>query len=323
MKAVYRSKYGPPEVLSIRETVMPVPAADEVLIKVIASTVNRTDCGILRGKPFILRFFTGLFRPASRVPGTDFAGIVEQIGKNVTLFNNGDSVMGFDDTGLGSHARYFTIREDKTLTIIPGDTPFVQAAASLEGAHYALNFIKRLKLHAGQKALVNGATGAIGSAAVQLLKYYNVYVTAVCPSKAINVLKSMGADKVIAYDREDFTLDSETYDFIFDAVGRSTFSKCRPLLKPKGIYISSEPGPWAQNLFYVLFTAIAGGKKVVFPFPSDIAGTLTFVKDLLDREKFQPLIDRTFPLEKIREAYTYVESGQKMGNVILSFEDVK
>jgi NADPH:quinone reductase-like Zn-dependent oxidoreductase len=318
MKAAVRAKYGSPDVLEIKNMEKPTPKDNEILIRVHAATVNRTDCGILWGKPFIIRFFTGLSKPKLPVTGTDFAGEIEAAGQNVVSYKRNDRVFGFHDNGLGSHSQYMISREDKPIALIPENLNFEQAAASLEGAHYAYNFIKKVHLRSGQKVLVNGATGAIGSAAVQLLKYLGLYVTAVCNTKNIELVKSLGADKIIDYENQDFTQDDETYEFVFDAVGKSSFSKCKPLLKQKGTYISSELGPKKENPFLALITPLLGGKKVKFPFPTDIKGTIAFMIDLIEREKFKPVIDRVYPLDEIAEAYNYVASGQKTGNVVIT-----
>jgi NADPH:quinone reductase-like Zn-dependent oxidoreductase len=320
MKAVVCTRYGPPEVLQFKEVEKPVPKDNEVLIKVHAATVNRTDCALLRARPFVVRFITGMFKPKKQIPGTEFAGEIEAIGKNVMSFNIGDRVFGFNDIGSGSHAEYMTISEDKALTTIPGDLTYGQAAASTEGAHYAYNFIKKVNLKSGQRILVNGATGAIGSAAVQLLNYYGANVTAVCRRKHFELVKSLGANEVIDYAQEDFTEYDRTYSFIFDTVGKSSFAKCKPLLEPGGAYISSELGYMAQNLFFALTTPILGNKKVKFPLPMDCRGSILFFKRLIEEGKFKAVIDREYPLEQIVEAYTYVETGQKIGNVVVTLE---
>ncbi len=322
MKAAIRSKYGPPDVLSIKEVDVPTPKKKEILVRVYAATVNRTDCGILWAKPFIIRFFTGLFKPKLPGTGTDFAGKVEAVGKNVFKFKIGERVWGFRDNG-GSHAQYIAISEDEPVVTIPDGISYEQAAASAEGAHYAYNFINKIKIKAGDNVLVNGATGAIGSAAVQLLKYFGANVTAVCNTINLELVKSLGADKVIDYLNEDFTKDNQKYHYIFDAVGKSTFARCKPLLYPGGIYMSSDLGPGAQNIYLPLITRLWGNKRTIFPFPTNIKRSLLLIKNLLETKRFQPVIDRTYPLEKIAEAYSYVASGQKTGNVILSFEDNK
>ncbi|MFQ5996525.1 MAG: NAD(P)-dependent alcohol dehydrogenase [Dehalococcoidales bacterium] len=322
MKAIVYTKYGPPDVLQLKEVEKPAPKDNEVLIKVHATTVNRTDCATIRAKPFFMRLFTGMFKPKKQIPGTEFAGKIEEIGKNVKSLKVGDRVFGFDDQGSESQAQFMTIPEDKGLATIPRNITYEQAAASTEGAHYAYNFIKKVNLKRGQKVLVNGATGAIGSAAVQLLKYFDVYVTAVCNTKNIELVKSLGADKVIDYTKEDFTKDEEKYNFVFDTVGKSSFAKCKPLLKPGGVYISSDLGYRAQNVFLPLITPIIkpmiGNKKTVFPLPTDIRRSILLIKKLIEEGKFKAVIDRKYPLEQIAEAYKYAETGQKTGNVVIT-----
>jgi NADPH:quinone reductase-like Zn-dependent oxidoreductase len=324
MKAVICTKYGPPEVLQLKEIAKPAPQDNEVLVKVYSSTVNRTDCAILGARPFFMRIITGMFKPKKQVTGTEFAGVIEATGGNVTLFKAGDRVFGFNDMGLSSHAQYLTISEDEGIAIIPENTLYEQAAASSEGAHYAYNFIKRTKLNTGQKVLVNGSTGAIGSAAVQLLKYFGAYVTAVCNTENIDLIKSLGADRIIDYTREDFTKDKEKYDFVFDTVGKSSFAKCKPLLKSGGSYISSDLGYMAQNTFLPLITPIIkpliGNTKTIFPFPTDIRGSVHFVKKLIEAGNFKAVIDSKYPLEQIAKAYRYVETGKKTGNVVITIE---
>jgi len=287
MKAIVCTKYGSPDVLELKEVEKPIPKDNEVLIKIYATTVNRTDCAMLRAEPFISRFVTGLFKPNKPIQGTEFAGKIEAVGKNVSSFKVGDMVFGFDDNNFGSHAQYMTILEDKALTTIPKNMTYEQAAASTEGAFYANNFINKVNLKSGQKVLVNGATGAIGSAAVQFLKYFGANITAVCNTNNIELVKSLGADKVIDYTKEDFTKEDQKYNFIFDTVGKSSFAKCKPLLQPSGVYISSELGYMAQNLFLALITPIIGNKKVIFPIPTDCRGSILFIKKLIEKEKFK------------------------------------
>ncbi len=318
MKAAIYKKYGSPGVLRIKEVEKPAPKDNEVLIRVYATTVNRTDCAILRAKPFFIRLFTGLLKPDKPIPGTDFAGKIEAVGKNVTSLKAGDKVFGFDDRGLSSHAQYMTLPEDNALATMPDNITYEQAAASIEGAHYAYNFINKVDLKSGQKVLVNGATGAIGSAAVQLLKYFGANVTAVCKTENTELVKSIGASQVIDYTKEDFTKSNEKYNFVFDTVGKSTFSKCKPLLEPGGVYISSELGPMAQNVFLPLITPLFGNKKVIFPIPTDRVGSVLLIRKLSEEGKFKAVIDRKYSLEEIAEAYRYVEKGQKTGNVIIT-----
>ncbi len=324
MKAIVYTKYGPPDVLQLKEVEKPTPKDNEVLIRIYATTVNRTDYATIRAIPFIARLFTGMFKPKKQIPGTEFAGKIEEIGKNIKSLKVGDKVFGFDDQGSRSHAQYMTISEDEGLTTIPRNITYEQAAASTEGAHYAYNFIKKVNLRSGQKALVNGATGAIGSAAVQLLKYFGVNVTAVCNTKNIELVKSLGANKVIDYTKEDFTKDDQKYNFVFDAVGKSSFFKCKQLLQPGGVYVSSDLGYMAQNVFLPLITPIIkpmiGNKKTIFPIPTDIKGSILLIKKLIEQGKFKAVIDRKYPLEQIVEAYKYVETGQKTGNVVITVE---
>jgi NADPH:quinone reductase-like Zn-dependent oxidoreductase len=318
MKAAVRSKYGLPGDLGIKDLDIPTPKDNEVLIRVHATTVNRTDCHVLSGRPFILRLFTGLFKPRLSIIGTDFAGQIEAIGSNVKSFKTGDKIMGFGGMFGCGHAQYFTFPEKKAIKAIvikPENINYDEAAACLEGTFYAASIILQLNPKPGQKALVYGATGAIGSAYVQFLKYYGVYVTAVCGGENLELVKSLGADKVIDYTTNDFTKDNEQYDFVFDAVGKSSFIKCRRLLKKRGIYTSSDG---AINLLWVLITPLLGGKRVPFVPPKNIKAGLSFIKDLNEKGSFKPVIDRKYSLDKIAEAFTYVATGQKIGNVIIT-----
>ena len=320
MRAVVHTRYGPPEFLQITEVEQPVPNEREVLIKVHATTVNRTDCATIRAKPFFMRIVTGLFKPIKQISGSEFAGEVIKKGESVSALKVGDRVFGFDDQGLQSHAQFLAIEEDKALTI-PGDLTYAQAAASSEGAHYALNFINKVDLRKGQRVLVNGATGAIGSAAVQLLKYFGADTTAVCATQNMELVKSLGANRVIDYTRENFLKENQKYDFVFDTVGKSSFLKCKDLLLPGGVYISSDLGFLAQNLVLPLITPVIKptieNKKTVFPNPTDIRRTLLLIKRLMEQGKFRAVIDKEYRLEQIVEAFQYVETGEKVGNVVI------
>ena len=327
MKAIVYYKYGSPDVLQLKEIAKPIPKDHEVLISVKATTVNRTDCANLSAKPFIMRFSLGLFKPNNPILGTEFAGKIEAIGKAVTSFKVGDRVFGFEDGGLSSYAEYMVISEDKALTTMPKGITYEQAAASAEGAHYGYNFINKVNLKSKDKVLVNGASGGIGSATVQLLNYFGADVTAVCNTKNLALVKSLGASRAIDYTATDFTKDNEKYDFVFDSVGKSSFGKCKTLLKSGGVYISSELGWMVQNLFFALITATFGslpgqaGKKVKFPYPPNIMRSVILIKKLIEEGKFKPVIDRLYPLEQIAEAFRYVEKGQKTGNVVIKVED--
>jgi len=316
MKAAFRSKYGSSEVLSIKEIDKPTPKDDEVLIRVYAASANRTDHHVLTGRPYLMRLFTGLFKPKLAVTGSDFAGQVEAIGSAVKYFKAGDKVMGFGGGfGIGSHTQYITFPETKRIVSMPGNITYEQAAACLEGTYYAAIGIIQLKPTSDQKALVYGATGAIGSAHVQFLKYYGVYVTAVCGGEHSELVRSWGADKIIDYKTQDFTKDEEQYDFVFDSVGKSSFAKCKMLLKKNGVY---APSGGAENLFWLFTAPLLGNKRVLFL--KDNKSNLRFIKELVEKGNFKPVIDRIYPLEKIAEAFTYVASGQKIGNVIIKID---
>ncbi len=317
MKAIVREHYGGPEVIEIKDIDKPSPKSNEILVKVYATTVNRTDWGVIAGDPFIFRFFIGLFSPKLKVLGTDFAGQVEAVGEEVTMFNVGDRVWGLRDEGLESQAEYMVIKQDAGVLKIHDTLDYHQAVASAEGAHYAFNGIMKLKVKAGDKVLVNGGTGAIGSAAVQMLKYFGCYVTVVANTKNLELMKSLGADKLYNWEKEDFTLlDDEQYNFVFDAVGKSTFGKCKKLMKEGGIYISTELGPRAENVYLPLFTYFSK-RKVKFPIPQKIRRSLLFVNRLIKEGKFKAVIDRTYKMEEVKEAYKYMITGHKTGNVIL------
>jgi NADPH:quinone reductase-like Zn-dependent oxidoreductase len=318
MKAAVRTTYGPPEVVRVFEVEKPAVRDNELLVKVHAATVNRTDCGIRAAKPFIYRFFIGLVRPKVTILGNEFAGEVAAVGGGVTSFKVGDRVFGYNDATFGAHAEYMPIAEDRMLAIIPAGLTYEEAAPSTEGSHYALTLIRTAKVETGQDVLVYGATGAIGSAAVQLLRTLGAGVTAVCDTRNLELVKSLGADRVIDYTAEDFTRDEQKYDVVIDAVGKSSFGRCRRLLKPRGLYIASDVGRLWQNPFLALTTPLLGGKKVRFPLPRQDQAMARYFADLIESGKFKPVIDRRYPLDEIVEAYRYVETGQKTGNVILS-----
>ena len=317
MKAAVRSQYGPPDVLSVQEVPKPVPKDDEVLIRVHAASVNRSDYHVLTGSPWAMRCLTGLFRPPP-VTGTDFAGRIESVGSKVQRFQPGVDVMGFGGVlGTGSHAQYLAFPERRGIVSMPGNITYAQAAACLEGAFYAATGVTQLNPRAGQKALVYGATGAIGSAYVQLLRDKGLSVTAVGPGEHRALMMSLGAEKVIDYKAQDFRQDTERYHFVFDAVDKASFAVCRPLMRHDGVYTSSGG---LENLFLALATSLLGGKRVRFLAPKDIPGNLSVIKDLVERGRFKPVIDRQYPIEKISEAFAYVATGQKIGNVIVTMD---
>ncbi len=320
MKAAVHTSYGPPNVVRIAEVEKPTAKDNQVLVKVHATTVNRTDSALRAAKPFVNRFFTGLTRPRVTVLGNEFAGEVEAVGRSVTSFEVGDRVFGYNGTRFGAHAEYLAMPEDGSLATMPANLTYEEAAASTEGSHYALSMIRKAKIRSGQDVLVNGATGAIGSAAVQLLKHLGANVTAVCDTKHLALVRGLGADRVIDYTAEDFTKDTQTYDVVLDAVGKSSFGRCKRLLKPHGIYVSGDFGPKAQNPILALITPLFGGKRVLFPIPRDDQEMARYFKGLLESGAFKPVIDRRYRLDQIVEAYTYVETGQKIGNVVISVE---
>jgi NADPH:quinone reductase-like Zn-dependent oxidoreductase len=317
MRAIVYTKYGTPEVAKLMEVDKPAAKYNEVLIKVYASTVNRTDSGFRSAEYFISRFWTGILNPKYQILGCEFAGVVEEIGTSVTTFKKGDKVFGFNDKTFGGHGEYLTIAETDSIAIMPDNLSFYEAAALSEGAHYALVDIRAAKVKRGQNVLVYGATGAIGSAAVQLLKHFGATVTAVCNTKNVDLIKSLGADTVIDYQTQDFTKTDVKFHFIFDAVGKSRFGKCKPMLTEKGVYISTEFGKNGENIFFALTTPLWGGKKLLFPIPSVTKQDVIFLKELAEKGEYKPVIDRHYELEQIVDAYKYVESGQKTGNVIL------
>jgi NADPH:quinone reductase-like Zn-dependent oxidoreductase len=317
MRTAYRPGYGPPASLTIREVPTPEPGPDEVLVRVHAASVSRTDSGVLRGKPFVFRFFAGFPGPRFSATGCDFAGEVAAVGADVTTFSPGDRVYGFDDTGLGSHAQYVTVSVRKAVLPMPAGIDFAEAVGCTEGAFYAINFLNKVALQPESRVLVIGGTGAIGSAAVQLLSARDIAVDAVAPSEHADLVRSLGATTVFDSARGDYLQAAEPYDFVFDAVGKSRFRLCRPILTPTGAYLSSELGPRGENLALPLTTKVTRGQHVIFPIPRDPRGSLERVRQLVADGRFRAVIDRTYPLDRIREAFEYVESGRKIGTVVL------
>lgn len=317
MRAVVHRSYGPPTVLKLEELDIPQPGPDEVQIKVMASTVNRTDCGFRSAEYFISRFFSGLFKPKNLVLGCEFSGIVRHIGSNVHRFKVGDKVFAFNDITFGGYTEFVVMHQNSAICLIPNGFNIFEAAALSEGSHYALCNIRAAKISAGQHVLVYGATGAIGSAAVQILLHMNAHVTVVCASPHVKRFEDLGVHQIIDYLKDDFTQINQEFDVVFDAVGKSSFGKCKRILKPKGIYMSTELGKGGQNPFLALLSPLLGGKKVLFPLPTISNEDLEFLKHLAEIGAFKPFIDRTYALEQIVEATYYVETGQKIGDVIM------
>jgi NADPH:quinone reductase-like Zn-dependent oxidoreductase len=318
MRAVVYDRYGPPDVLRVEHVERPVPNDVEVLIKVHASTVNRTDTGLRSAEYFISRFLTGLLRPKHRIPGTELAGEVEAVGPAVTEFKVGDHVFGVSAKTAGAHAEFICLPQSAPLAHKPTSMSFEEAAAVPDGVILALAYLRRVDLQKRRRVLIYGASGSIGTAGVQLAKYFGANVTAVCDTKNVELVRSLGADRVIDYTQEDFTKNGETYDFIFDAVGKLSFKRCGGSLRPGGIYGSTDLGPYSQNPFLALWTSRIGAKKVLFPIPRYTKKDVLFVKELIEAGKYRAVIDRRYPMEDVVEANRYVETGQKTGNVVLT-----
>jgi NADPH:quinone reductase-like Zn-dependent oxidoreductase len=315
MRAVVCDRYGPPEVLRLEEVERPVPKDDEVLVMVHATSVTRTDCGVREAEPFFSRVFTGLRRPRRRIPGMELAGVVEAVGPAVTEFKVGDEVFGVRS---GAHAEYVCVREQGALAHKPSGMSFEEAAAVSDGVTIALACLRKAEPLAGRRIVVYGASGSIGTAAVQLAKHFGAHVTAVCNTKNVELVRSLGADEVIDYQREDFTKNGETYDIVFDAVGKHSFRRSRRSLKPGGIFIETDLGFMWHVPPLALLTRWIGDKRVTLPIPNYAKENVVFLKELLEAGAYRPVIDRTYPLEDVIEATKYVETGQKTGNVVLT-----
>jgi len=318
VKAVVHDRYGPPEVLSIREVDDPVPQPDEVLVRVHASTVTRSDCGFRGADPFFSRVFTGLRAPKRKIVGMELAGIVEAVGHEVTEFVVGDRVFGLRG---GANAELVCVREQGALAHIPDGMGFEEAAALSDGPSIARACLRKADLREGRSILIYGASGAIGTAAVQIARASGAHVTAVCDTKRVELVRSLGADEVIDYTREDFTRNGKTYDVVFDAVGKQSFRSCRNSLGPGGLYVETDLGFMWHVPLLALATRWIGDKRVTLPIPQYTKEDVTFVKELVEDGRYRPVIDRTYPLEQVLEATKYVEAGHKTGNVVLTVTD--
>jgi NADPH:quinone reductase-like Zn-dependent oxidoreductase len=323
MKAIVCTKYGSSDVLQLKEVEKPTPKDNEVLIRVYATAVTAAHCAMRKG-PIYGRLATGLTRPKNPIPGTDLAGEIEAVGKDVKLFKEGDLVFGGTDLGFGCYAEYICIPEEDVLAIKPANMTYEEATSVVEGALTALPFLRdKGNIQSGQKVLINGASGSVGTAAVQLAKYFGAEVTGVCSTTNLEMVKSLGADKVIDYTKEDFTKSGETYDIIFDTVGKTSFSRCKSSLKQKGIYLAAPFG--MTIILQMLWTSMVGSKKAMFAFTglmpsSKKTENLIFVKELIEAGKIKSVIDRRYPLEQAAEAHRYVEKGHKKGNVVITVE---
>ncbi len=312
MRAVVHDRYGTPDVLRLADVERPVPDEDQVLVKIHATTVNRTDCGFRSAHPFFIRFFTGLRRPKRRILGMELAGEVEAVGEAVSDFEVGDTVFGVK--GSGANAEFVCIRESAPLAHKPAGMPFEEAAAVCDGGCSALSCLRKEDLGPGRRILVYGASGSIGTAAVQLIRHFGAHVTAVCNTKNVELVRSLGADEVVDYLQEDFGKNGQTYDVIFDAVGKRSFRKCRRSLSPGGIYVATDG---LRNI-PALLTSRIGSKRAKFGIARYTKQDVLFLKELIEAGKFLAVIDRSYPLEDVVEATRYVETQQKTGNVVLT-----
>jgi NADPH:quinone reductase-like Zn-dependent oxidoreductase len=303
-------------VLRLEEVEQPVPADDEVLVRIRATTVNRTDCGWRSAKPFIARYFTGLRRPRRETLGSELAGEVEAVGAAVTEFKVGDHVFGINY--FGAHAEYVCVREDRPLALKPAGMTFEEAAAVSDGASIALACLRKADLGKRRSILIYGASGSIGTAAVQLARHFEADVTAVCDTKNVELVGSLGAERVIDYTQEDFTKNGQTYDAVFDAVGKHSFRRSRHSVKPGGVYIETDLGFMWHVPLLALATRRIGDKRVTLPTPDYKKQDILFLKELIEAGRYRPVIDRSYPLEQVIEATKYVETGQKTGNVVLT-----
>lgn len=316
MRAVINTRYGSPDILQIKDVQKPEPTAGAVLVRVHATTVTRTDSALLRANPFVARFFVGLFRPKFTTLGMDFAGEVEEIGSGVTAFKPGDRVFGMSPDHYGAHAEYLRIPENGTIAAMPRGISFKEAVVC-EGAWYANSALQAFGLKPGHKILIYGASGAIGTAAVQLAKHYGAEVTAVVATQHLDLVRSLGADHAIDYTAQDFTQIGRTFDFVLDAVGKTTYFRCRRLLEPRGVFAASDFGPWWQNPLLAVWSSISRSNRVRFMLPKNPKGFVEFLKARMEANEFRAVIDREYPLEAISDAYRYVETGKKVGIVVV------
>lgn len=312
MRAVVHDRYGGPDVLRLEEVERPVPGDDEVLVGVHATTVTRTDCHMRQASPFLWRFMLGLLRPKRKILGLEFAGVVEAVGVAVTDFDVGDRVFGLRN---GAHAEYVCVREAGLLAHMPAGMTFQEAAAVCDGMSQGLAGLRSGHVGPGTRLLVYGASGSCGTAAVQLASYLGAHVTAVCNTKNVELVRSLGADEVIDYEREDFTKNGKTYEVIFDAVGKHSLLRSRGSLVPGGLYVATDR---LYNFPLAYLTRWVGKKRVVFDVTGYDREDVLLVKKLLEAGKYRAVIDRTYPLEDVVEATRYVESWQKTGNVVLT-----
>jgi len=326
MKAVVYTKYGPPEVLQLKQVEKPVPRDNEVLVKVYAATATAGDCEIRRFDMPVLfwlpiRLYMGLIKPRIQILGQELAGVVESVGKDVKEFSKGDQVFAPTDARFGAYAEFKCVPSTSALALKPANMTYEEAAAVPVGGLNALHFLRKGNIQRGQKVLIYGSTGSIGTFAVQLARYFGAEVTAVCSTTNLDWVKSLGADKVIDYTKEDFSKNGETYDVIFETVGKSSFSRGIKSLKKNGFYLLANPG--LSQTLRGLWTSITSSKKVVIALASYRTEDLIFLKELIEEGKIKSVIDRRYPLEQTVEAHRYVEKGHKKGNVVITLEHDK
>jgi NADPH:quinone reductase-like Zn-dependent oxidoreductase len=315
LKAVVHDQYGPPDVLRLADVEQPVPNDDEVLVEVHATTVTRTDCGVRAGYPFFARAFTGLVRPKRKIAGMELAGLVTAVGAAVTEFKVGDRIFGIKG---GANAEYVCARASGPIASMPAEMNFEEAAAVCDGACAALSCLRSAATLKGRKVVVFGASGSIGTAAVQWARYFDAHVTAVCNTKNVELVRSLGADEVVDYTREDFTKNGQTYDVIFDAVGKHSFRRCRGSLKPGGMFIETDLGFLWHAPLLALLTKWFGDKRLRIGIARYKKEDVLLLNELIEAGKYRAVIDRRYPLEDVVEATRYVETEQKTGNVVLS-----
>ncbi len=316
MKAAVYAQYGSPEVLQVKQVTKPEPKANEVLIKIKATAVNTGDVRLRKADPFAVRFIFGFMKPKIGVLGTVYSGEVESVGSNVNLFNIGDQVFGHTNMSFGAYAEYICVSQDSTLATKPANITHSEAAAIPFGGVTALHFIKQANIKPNQKVLVVGALGAVGNAAVQLAKFYGAIVTGVCSTSQIDLVKSIGADKVIDYTKADFTKNGEVYDVIFDSVNTiSVIGSLKSLSKNGTMILSAAELP---EMIIGSWISMTSSKKVLKGLISHNAAGIVFLKELIEAEKYKPLVDRTYPLSQIADAHAYFENGGKKGTITIS-----
>ncbi len=323
MKAIVYTQYGSPDVLQLKEVAKPTPRDNEILVKIHATSVTTGDCNargfvfVPAGFGFLPRLMFGFNKPRKTILGFELAGEIEAVGKGVKRFRKGDQVFGVTGMRWGAYAEYICLPETGTLAIKPTNMTYEEAAIVPGGAGTALYFLRDLaKIQCGQKILIYGASGAVGTYAVQLAKYFGAQVTGVCSTTNLELIRSLGADQVIDYTKTDFTRNDETYDIIFDTVGKTSFSRCRNALKPKGLYLAGAGG--LREFIQMAWTGITGGKRVLAGQAPDRQEDLVLFRELLETGRIRPVIDRRYPLEQIAEAHRYVDLGHKKGCVVIT-----